>query len=208
MNVLVLCDDYWHPACTPRAGLAPLNGAGYAFDFIEHAADWSAARMAAYPVVLLTKSNNISAADKTLWMTDDVQQAFVDYVRAGGGLLAVHSGTAEYQETPVLRRLLGGVFAHHPKQCPVTVEPLTGHPLTAGVEAFTVQDEHYFMDMDDVGVDLFLTASSQHGVQPAGWTRREGDGRVAVLTPGHNLEVWLEPAYQTLLHNALRWCAG
>ncbi len=208
MNVLVLCDDYWHPARTPRAGLAPLTGAGYAFDFIEHAADWSAARMAGYPVVLLTKSNNVSAADKTLWMTDDVQQAFVDYVREGGGLLAVHSGTAEYQETPALRRLLGGVFAHHPKQCPVTVEPRAGHPLVAGSAAFTVQDEHYFMDMDDPGVDLFLTASSEHGVQPAGWTRREGDGRVAVLTPGHNLEVWLEPAYQTLLHNALRWCAG
>jgi type 1 glutamine amidotransferase len=208
MNVLVLCDDYWHPARTPRAGLAPLAGAGFAFDFIEHAADWSAARMAGYPVVLLTKSNNVSAADKTPWMTDDVQQAFVDYVHAGGGLLAVHSGTADYQETPALRRLLGGVFSHHPKQCPVTVEPLAGHPLAAGVEAFTVQDEHYFMDIDDPGIDLFLTASSQHGVQPAGWARREGDGRVAVLTPGHNLEVWLEPAYQTLLHNALRWCAG
>ena len=48
-------------------------------------------------------------------MTDEVQQAFVNYVEAGGGLLAVHSGTAEYQETPTLRRLLGGVFTHHPE---------------------------------------------------------------------------------------------
>jgi uncharacterized protein len=27
------------------------------------------------------------------------------------------------------------------------------------------------------------------------------------LTPGHNLEVWLQPEYQTLLRNGLRWCA-
>ena len=208
MNVLALCDDYWHPARTPRAGLAPLAEAGFAFDFIENAADWSAARMADYAVVLFTKSNNVSAADTTAWMTDEVQQAFVDYVRGGGGLLVVHSGTAGYQETPALRRLIGGVFSHHPKQCPVTVEPRAGHPLTAGSMAFTVQDEHYFMDIDDTGVDLFLTAASEHGVQPAGWTRSEGAGRVAVLSPGHNVEVWLEPAYQTLLRNALLWCAA
>ncbi len=208
MNVLVLCDDYWHPARTPRAGLAPLAESGFDFDFIENAAEWSAARMANYPVVLFTKSNNVSAADKTEWMTEAVQQAFVDYVRGGGGLFVVHSGAAGYQETPTLRKLMGGVFSHHPKQCPVTIEPRAGHPLTAGCEAFTVQDEHYFMDMDDAGIDLFLAASSQHGVQPAGWTRREGDGRVAMLTPGHNIEVWLEPAYQTLLQNTLRWCAA
>ncbi|CAN5509301.1 hypothetical protein BH10CHL1_BH10CHL1_18130 [soil metagenome] len=48
--------------------------------------------------------------------------------------------------------------------------------------------------------------SSRHGTQPGGWTRLEGDGRVCVLTPGHNLEVWLDPSYQILLGNALRWC--
>jgi len=208
MNVLVLCDDYWHPARTPRAGLAPLAQEGFALDFIENAAEWSPALMASYPVVLFTKSNNVTAADQTAWMTGEAQQAFVDYVRSGGGLLAVHSGTASYQETPALRKLLGGVFSHHPKQCPVTVEPRAGHLLTAGVTAFTVQDEHYFMDMDDPGVDLFLTASSEHGVQPAGWTRTEDKGRVAVLTPGHNVEVWLEPSYQTLLRNCLLWCAA
>jgi hypothetical protein len=27
-----------------------------------------------------------------------------------------------------------------------------------------------------------------------------------MLTPGHNVEVWLEPSFQVLLGNALRWC--
>jgi len=122
--------------------------------------------------------------------------------------LAIHSGTAEYRETPVLRQLLGGVFDHHPKQCPVTVTPQAGHPLTAGSSAFTLKDEHYFMAMNDDSVDIFLTSSSEHGEQPAGWTRTEGAGRVCVLTPGHNVEIWLEPAYQALISNALHWCAG
>ena len=29
-----------------------------------------------------------------------------------------------------------------------------------------------------------------------------------LVTPGHNVEVWLEPKYQVLIANALRWCGG
>ena len=208
MQTLVLCDDYWHPARVPRTGLNPLEDQGFAFDWIEDAHDWSAERMAAYRLVILTKSNHISSSDRNGWMTDDVQSAFADHVRKGNGLLAIHSGTADYQEMTVLRSLLGGVFTHHPEQCAVTMEPQTSHPLTSGILAFTLKDEHYFMAMYDHQADIFMTTRSEHGEQPAGWRRMEGAGRVAVLTPGHNLEVWLHPSYQALLLNALRWCGG
>ncbi|MCI0552198.1 MAG: ThuA domain-containing protein, partial [Anaerolineae bacterium] len=163
-------------------------------------------RMAAYPLVILTKSNHISSSDKNGWMTDDAQSAFVDYVRKGNGLLAIHSGTADYQEMSVLRNLLGGVFTHHPEQCAVRMELLTSHPLTMGIPPFTLKDEHYFMAIVDPQADVFMATHSEHGEQPAGWRRTEGAGRVAVLTPGRNLEVWLHPSYQALLLNALRWC--
>lgn len=206
MKTLVLCDDYWHPARVPREGLSPLTNKGFEFDWVEDARQWSAERMAAYPLVILTKSNHVSSADKTGWMTEEVESAFVEYVRKGNGLLAIHSGTADYQEKTILRSLLGGVFTHHPEQCDITMELQTDHPLTSGASSFTVKDEHYFMAMYDPEADIFMTSNSEHGVQPAGWRRTEGAGRVAVLTPGHNLEVWLHPSYQALLLNVLRWC--
>ena len=206
MHTLVLCDDRWHSAHTVRTGLDALRNNGYEFDYIENADDWTAKRMAVHPLVVLSKSNNVSATDWQPWVTEEVQAAFVDYVRQGNGLLAIHSGTATYQELPVIRGLLGGVFIRHPPQCLVTVEPKTDHPLTAGSAPFTLMDEHYEMEVDDPQVDLFLTTRSEHGVQPGGWTRTEGKGRICVLTPGHNLAVWLHPSYQALLRNALRWC--
>lgn len=208
MRVLVLADDYWHPAATPRAGLAPLTEQGFAFDWIEDANDWSAERMADYPVVLFAKSNNVTAADRTPWVTPEVEEAFRAYVAGGGGLLAIHSGTATYRETTILRRLLGGVFVQHPPQCEVTLIPVAGHPLVAGFESFTIRDEHYFMAMGDEPVERLLVTRSEHGEQPGGWTRREGAGKVCVLTPGHNAEVWLQPAYQRLIAGALRWCGA
>ncbi|HEY3474487.1 MAG TPA: ThuA domain-containing protein [Anaerolineales bacterium] len=206
MKILVLCNDYWHPSRIPREGLGTLTGSEFAFDWIEDAREWSEETMRKYPVVILTKSNNVSATNRAGWMTDPVQAAFSDYVRSGNGLLAIHSGTAEYEQMPVMRSLLGGVFAYHPEQCPVTVTPRAGHPLSAGAIPFTIQDEHYFMAVDDPQADVFVTTTSEHGEQPGGWRREEGRGRVAVLTPGHNLEVWLHPSFQTLLRNCLGWC--
>src|SRR5215211_5193131 len=206
MKTLVLCDDYWHPARIPREGLGALNGTEFAFDWMEDARDLSPKTMMTYPLVILTKSDNVSSVDQTGWMTDDMQAAFSEYVRKGNGLLAVHSGTAGYEQKPVLRSLLGGVFKQHPEQCPVTVTPYTGHPLCAGSAPFTLRDEHYFMAMDDQAADVFVTTISEHGEQPGAWRRVEGNGRVAVLTPGHNLEVWLHPSFQTLLRNCLGWC--
>ncbi len=206
MRTLVICDDYWHPASTPRAGLDALGDCGFEFEWLESTHNWPPENLFDYPLVIFTKSDNVSAADQTSWVSDEVQETFVSYVRAGNGLLVVHSGTV-YAQLPVMRRLIGGVFIEHPKQCPVTVEPKSGHLLTAGSFPFTVVDEHYMMAFDEEGTDLFMTTKSEHGTQPGGWTRSEGQGRVCVLTPGHNAEVWQHPSFQTLLRNAMRWCS-
>lgn len=207
MKVLVFCGDHWHPPRIAREGLSTLGGTEFTFDWMEDTRDWSAEIMGSYPLVILTKSDNISATDRTGWMTDAVQAAFLDYVRQGNGLLAIHSGTAEYENKPVLRGLLGGVFAHHPEQCPVTMHPQEGHALSVGSSAFTLKDEHYFMTMDDAQADIFMSTKSMHGEQPGAWRRVDGSGHVAVLTPGHNREVWLHPSYQALILNSLRWCS-
>jgi len=209
-KALVLCDDYWHPAKTPRAGLNALAGgkADEAFDWMEDAHAWPALRIHDYPLIILTKANEMSSSDRSPWMTNEVQSELLVYVQQGGGLLAVHSGTAEYKETPVLRALLGGVFDRHPLQCMVTIEPTADNELTRGATSFTVKDEHYFMLMGDAQVEVFLKSVSEHGEQPAGWRRPEGKGRVVVLTPGHNVEVWLHPGYQALLRNAAGACAS
>src|SRR5919108_2890114 len=132
MKTLVLCGDYWHPARIPQEGLSALKEIKFTFEYIEDAREFSREAMMTYPLVILTKSNNISSTDQTGWMTDDMQAAFAEYVRKGNGLLAIHSGTAEYEQKPILRSLLGGVFIRHPEQCPVTVTPHRGHPLCTG----------------------------------------------------------------------------
>ncbi len=202
MRVAVICDDRWHPAAVIRAGLQALEDK-YTFDFVENASDWSAEWMGSYPVTLFAKANNVSATDETPWMTPAIAEAFRAYVAQGNGLLAIHSGTAGYADQPVLRALLGGVFTSHPAQCAVTIVPRPDHVLVACIEPWTVHDEHYFMLFDDHEADVFMTTSSTNGDQPGAWTRTEGAGRVCVLTPGHNLDVWLTPSFEKVIRNSL-----
>jgi uncharacterized protein len=208
MHILVFCDDKWHPAATIRAGLAPLSGDQFTFDWLEDGNAWPSVALARYDAVLLTKSNHVSSADTQPWMTPAAEAALVNYIAQGGGLLVVHSGTVGYDESPTLRAHMGGVFDRHPPQCDVTLTPSTDHPLTAGVEPFTVRDEHYFMTLnaDQSAFTQFLTATSEHGTQPGGWAHRTQ--RICVLTPGHNVQVWLHPSFQQLLSNGLHWCAA
>jgi type 1 glutamine amidotransferase len=208
MNILVLCDDLWHPAKVVRVGLAPLEGQGYRFTYIEDATEFSADMLKSYQIVILSKSNNISSINTVSWMTESIQDAFDSFVKDGGGLLVIHSGTAGYHETSILRRLMGGVFLQHPDQCLVSMKMIEGSSLTVGCGGFTSKDEHYHIALDDASVNVFMTTVSEHGMQPGGWTRIYGAGRICILTPGHNLEVWLHPHFQTLLSNSIHWCVN
>ena len=207
-SLLVICDDVWHPAETIRRGLAPLRAGGFEFEFLETGSKCLMERLPNFSTILLARANLISLTDQRPWLTPAAAAALQDHLRRGKGLVVIHAGTSRYEQSPGMGEMIGGAFVRHPDQCAVTVEPRAGHPLVNGVSKFTMHDEHYFMAMNDTGADVFLHSRSEHGVQPAGWTRTTADGgRVCVLTPGHNLEVWLHPEFQKLLLNALHWTA-
>lgn len=206
IRTLVLCDDQWHPAADVQRGFAALGASQFDFEFETDGAKWLPEKLTQFPLVIVAKANHIHSSNPAPWLVAGKDGAFRDFVQRGGGLFLIHGGTC-YKDRPEMRRVTGGAFLSHPEQCDVTIEPRAGHPVTAGVNTFVVRDEHYLMALDDGGADVFLTTRSQHGVQPAGWTRREGNGRVCALTPGHNPAVWVHPEFQKLLLNAIRWTA-
>jgi len=225
MKTLLLCDDYWHPGKTAVDGIAFLKEFGFQFDIIFNADDFSPDSLKQYNAVLICKSDEISQENKAEWKTDAVQKAFVDYVEAGGGLVAVHSALVQGKNTQALDNLIGCRFIGHPNNCPVTVAPLKAHPVTEGVSLFCETDEHYRIEITAPDADVLLASYSPSqgeeskyesepyfntpaSLYPAGYTRSQGKGKICVLTPGHLTEVWLNPQFQKILVNALNYCAG
>jgi type 1 glutamine amidotransferase len=205
LRTLVFCDDLWHPAVTVRAGLATLCAGEFEFEFAADAAACAVGRLQEFDLAVLARAN--ITADMKPWLKSEAEHGFVEFVQRGGGLLVIHAGTSRYENLPALNALIGSPFVHHPDPCAVIFEPQAGHFLTRGLKAFTTQDEHYFVRMEDRRAEVFLQSNSIHGAQPAGWARTEGEGRVCILTPGHNLEVWRHSEFKKLLLNALRWTA-
>jgi len=225
MRVLLLCDDRFHPGSIPIMGCEPLKDKGFALDIIQDANEFDPTALNNYAVVIMSKSDHISSQDHSPWRTDAVQDAFVKYVENGGGLLVNHSGTATGTSTSKLNLLMGCRFTHHPPKCPVTVQPLKPHSITAGVKMFCETDEHYHLEILADDIDILAAAyappqgdESKYETDPknntpaaiiaAGYVRTQGKGRVCVLTPGHTAEVWHNPNFQQMLINAINWCAG
>ncbi|GBU29112.1 hypothetical protein R84B8_02676 [Treponema sp. R8-4-B8] len=225
MRVLLLCDDYWHPAKILIDGVTPLAAQGFQFDIITNAKDFAPNTLSDYPVVFLAKSDEVSHENKSSWKTEKVQKAFVSYVENGGGLLVAHSGIVTGGNTEMLDRLIGCRFIYHPNACPVTVQPIKNHPVTEGVGMFCETDEHYRLEILASDADILIASYSppqgEEGkykedpynntpawICPAGYVRAQGKGRVCVLTPGHFLPVWINPQYQRTISNALKWCGG
>jgi hypothetical protein len=138
-------------------------------------------------------------------MTDDQIAGLTRWVESGGGLLGVHSATVLGASAPALGHLLGGRFISHPAAFTFTVAPFSdSHPITEGVGAFEVRDEHYHTERQP-GVSLHMASMVDGVAHSQVWSKPQGQGRVAYVAPGHFPEIWVMPAYQRLLKQAAGW---
>jgi type 1 glutamine amidotransferase len=210
-NVLVLCDCPWHPAEVVQLGLAPLEGDEFHFVFVKDAKDiLTPERIAQYRLIMCLKGDAITEANANPWFEEGVTEVmpkdFEDYIRAGGGFLAIHAGTLGKKDTPY-GNLVGCTFNGHPPRCQVNVKITGKHPIVDGVGDFSIRDEHYDVTIEASDAEeLFRTYSETGGEQVAGWVRYMGKGRLAALTPGHNLDVFYNESYKKIIINAMRWC--
>ena len=141
-------------------------------------------------------------------MSDAQVQALARWVRGGGALLAAHAATVLGDSIPLLGEVMGGVFVEHPPAYAFTVYPVYGpHPITDGVEAFTVHDELY-MERCEPSVNVHLVAIDRGVAYPLAWSKLEGRGRVAHVALGHSGEVWQSEPYRRLMRQSVGWLTG
>ena len=207
------CKAVWHrlePTIAPvRAALAPLSAAvdvtgmyhpdGGDATTGDYAA-LSEENLAQYDAVVLFTTGSSQGADV---------DAVVRYVRSGGALVAIHCAADSFKDNADYIAMIGGAFRHHPEQLDVAVEFVdTAHPITAGLEPFTVWDELYLFERyDPARVHLLAQTLSydDDGPVPICWTRQEGEGRVFYLSIGHRPDVMENPRWQQLFLRGTEW---
>ena len=217
MNVLLLCDDTWHPAEIIERGLNAMDREEMTFYVVKTAKDiLTPEYVRRYDVLVNCHGSSINASNSAPWfekgVTEFGPEEFRDYVAQGGGLVAVHSGLTVASETapqPAYTEAVGSYFVSHPPREMTHVRVTAENEITRGVGDFSERDEHYQIRITANDIEPFLETASEHGgVTISGYRRYFGRGRVAALTPGHTLAVWTNPEFQKLLKNTIRWAAG
>lgn len=217
MNVLVLCDDFWHPGEVFTRGMKPLAKMGYNLDFVMACKDILTVKMLRdYDVIINARGDCHSPGNHTaVWFEDGVTAVmpddFRDYVAEGHGFIALHAGnTYTHERRYDMAEFIGNDFITHPPQCTITAKAVGNHPIMKGIEPFTFRDEHYMINVTAEDADIFMesTSETKAGTQVAGYTREIGKGRLVVLTPGHNCAVVESEPFTQILANAIDWAAG
>jgi len=203
VKILAICDDFYHHEEVIKEGLEFLQGE-CELTYVLDAANYP---LSDYGAVILAKDNLVSKSSKEKWLTAELERQFEDYVAGGGGLIVLHAGSVICRESAALKNIIGCAFETHPEQCVVDFVIVAENEITDGAVNFAEKDEHYFIDFTAADASVFLESRSEHGTQPAGYTRLHGGGRVCVLTPGHNLNVFQNAQYQKIIRGAVYWCA-
>jgi type 1 glutamine amidotransferase len=139
-------------------------------------------------------------------------------VRAGTGFAGWHGGMVDsFRDATRYQLITGGQFVHHPREfVEYEVRPAPGresHPLVAGMTAYGVRTEQYYVHVDP-SVDVLAVTDfvedpempeASGRVMPVVWTRAWGAGRVFVTTLGHRPQDHDVPRTHETIVRGLLW---
>lgn len=210
LEILFLGDNGHHqPIKMAPYAMAALGNRGINFTYTDRLEDITPEYLAKFDGLLLYANwDSIPAAQ---------EQALLDYVAGGKGLIAVHCASWCFRNSEPLVRMMGGQFWRHTWDTirPVWVKP--EHPALAGTKPVSTLDETYLhqkLQPDNLVLTERLIQPDQakdkpgQATEPYTWVRTHGKGRVFYTAYGHDQNTWANADFENLLEKGIRWAVG
>jgi putative membrane-bound dehydrogenase-like protein len=147
-------------------------------------------------------------------ISPDQEQALLDYVEQGGGLIALHSASFCFLNSPKYIALVGAQFQKHGGEIFRTEIAEPNHPVMRGFDGFSSWDETYIHHKHNETGRTVLEYRRQGGQaegqerEPWTWVRTQGKGRVFYTAWGHDSRTFTEPGFVNLVERGIRWACG
>ena len=131
--------------------------------------------------------------------------AFERWVRAGGGVVAIHAAANADRDWAFYGDLLGGARFRDHRQGPlqretVLVEP---HPATEGLPRRWVRSDEWYRFEPGPAGNVVATVDGD----PMAWWTEVDRGRALYTALGHAAAAWDEPLYRRHVFAAVSWAA-
>jgi type 1 glutamine amidotransferase len=140
------------------------------------------------------------------------------FAKAGKGIVAIHHAIVSYADWDWYRDLVGGRYFEQARNghaassylhdVDIVVEPARRHPITEGIEPFTIRDETYRGMWISPDNTVLLTTSHATSDGPVAWISAYPNSRVVYVQLGHGAEAHHNPVFRTLVRRAILWAAG
>ena len=156
-------------------------------------------------------------------MSQDISEAerknLVDFLESDKGVVILHHALVDYptwdwwsQEVSGAKYFLqsegehpASTYAHDQE---LEMEPAINHPIVSGIGRFRIMDETYKGMWISPEVTVLLKTDHPLSDRPVAWLSPYKKSRVVSIQLGHGQEAHLNPSYQKLVRNAIRWAAG
>jgi type 1 glutamine amidotransferase len=135
----------------------------------------------------------------------DQRTAFERWVRAGGGVVAIHAAANADRDWPFYGELLGGARFESHRQGPlqretVIVEP---HPATEDLPRRWIRSDEWYRFAPEPGPAANVLATVDG--DPLVWSTTVGQGRAYYTALGHAGEAWADLTYRHHVFAAIEW---
>jgi type 1 glutamine amidotransferase len=180
----------------------------------EDPAVFTADRLKRFRAIVLLSCTTDPKNPASEWLVGSRRDALQQFVRGGGGILAIHAAADSHYNWPWYGRLIGGRFSRHPEGTPtgnVTVVAPADAAVRGLPRSMSRADEwYYFEDYDPVSKVLVTLDPASVGEKdinpnPVAWTRQINEGRVFYTAMGHTRESYSEPFFLQHVANGLDW---
>ncbi len=173
-------------------------------------------RLSQFHAVIFANTNN------TVFDDDEQRLAFMRYIKAGGGMMGIHSASGTERRWPWFQQAVGGAFLRHPPLQEFEIKVIDrSHPATEPFGGrFRWEDECYFHDRLNpdihvlMAVDLRTLKDNQLDRYPGkvfgdyfplAWCHEYDGGRQFYTALGHKIEHYRIPQFVRHLEAGLLW---
>lgn len=142
------------------------------------------------------------------------RRALAEFVRNGGGMVALHTAPVCFDDWPEWGEVLGASWnwgvSGHPPYGPVQARVIADHPVVDGLAATIALDDEIYGGLDMHTVYVLATArrTPDDTDQPVIWAHRYGEGRVVFDGFGHNAASISHTDNARVIRQAIDWVAS
>jgi uncharacterized protein len=146
--------------------------------------------------------------DNIPWYMGTPRAALEHLGETNQGIVVLHHGILAYQEWPFWNQVVGipnRNWTNHVDQVLNLHIANPDHPVTQGLQDWTLEDETYTMDSASGDCIPLVTVEHPVSMKTIAWAHQFKESRVFGFQSGHDDAAFSNPGYRSLLERGIKW---